>query len=125
MHTKKSAQPTTDSASDRRQHPRIKLTGPIVGQPVGGGETFVVDEASLGGFSIRSRTPFDPESKYRFRLSSPSGQATVVAAVCRYCTATPGDGEREPATYVVGFQFLPQPTRRLRLILGAIAMDAL
>jgi len=87
---------------------------------IGSTETFLVEEASLGGFSIRSDIAFDPGTEHHFRVASPTGQVAVVAAVCRYCAPT----TEAQAAFLVGFQFPPQPTLRLRLFLGAVAMDA-
>jgi hypothetical protein len=87
---------------------------------IGLADTFPVEAASLGGFSIRSGVAFEPGTEHHFRVESPTGQVAVVAAVCRYCAAATD----APAAYLVGFQFPPQPTKRLRLFLGAIAMDA-
>jgi len=105
---------------ERRANVRVKLNAPIVARRIGGGDTFHLEEASIGGFSIKSPVPFEPGSTHHFRLSNVSGQVAVVEAVCRYCTVIEG---AVPLSHVVGFQFLPQPTRRLRLILGAIAID--
>ena len=120
MKTAKGEQSTTPSA-DRRAHVRVKLKTPIVARRLGGGDTFSVEEASVGGFSFKSPVPFEPGSTHHFRLSNAGGQVAMVGAVCRYCTALEGV---EPPSHLVGFQFEPQPARRLRLILGAIANDA-
>jgi hypothetical protein len=108
-----------DSGLDRRAHPRVKLSTQITARLVGTRETFVIDEASTGGFSLSAPRTFEEGQAYRFRLESPSGQAAVISAQCRYCRAS----EQGPA-YCVGFQFAPQDTQRLRLILGAIANEA-
>jgi hypothetical protein len=119
--------PEPSAASDtveRRRHPRVKLTARIAGRPLGTEQSFVVEEASVGGFSIKSPTPFVPDADYRVRMSNESGQSTIVEVLCRYCNPIPVEGEGGASTYAVGFQFLPQDTKRLRLILGAIAIDA-
>jgi hypothetical protein len=106
--------------SERRAQPRVKLTTQITAKLVGRKETFVIDEASTGGFSLSTpRRTFEGGQAYRFRLENPSGQAAVITAVCRYCL--PVD---DRSAYLVGFQFLPQDTRQLRLIFGAIANEA-
>jgi hypothetical protein len=46
----------------------------------------------------------------------------MIGAVCRYCRLV--NEAPEPPSFLVGFQFIAQPTKRLRLFLGAIAMDA-
>jgi hypothetical protein len=120
MKTRKSHAGTP--AAERRAQQRVKLTAPLVARLVGSRVTSIVDEASTGGFSMRTVTPFDPGATYRFRLASSSGQVAVVAVMCRYCLQPEPPGE--PRTHLVGFQFLPQDTQRLRLVLGAIAMDA-
>ena len=121
MNTKNSEEQDPDGG-DRRQHPRVKLTAQLVARHVGRGESFVVDEASMGGFSIVTPTPFEPDSQHHFRLSGPSGDADIISAACRHCSRIERGGQ-DPA-YRAGFQFLSQPTRRLRIILGAIAADA-
>jgi hypothetical protein len=120
MKTAKHEQSTT-AEIDRRAHVRVKLNTPIVARRIGGGDTFTVEEASLAGFSIKSPVRFEPESTHHFRLSNSSGQVAIIEAICRYCTARDA---ADPPSHLVGFQFLPQPSRRLRLILGAIAIDA-
>jgi hypothetical protein len=104
---------------ERRSNPRIKMLTTITARLVGTHEMFVLDEASVGGFSVRSPTKFVPGTSYRLRLESATGQATVLQAVCRYCISVPLE-----KTHVVGFQFVPQDRAKLRLILGAIANDA-
>ena len=106
---------------DRREHPRVKLSGGVTAKLVGTSEIFILDEASVGGFSIRSPKEFLPATTYRFRVESRSGQAAVVMAVCRHCLRMEHGGDASP--YLVGFQFLPQDTQRLRIILGAIANE--
>jgi hypothetical protein len=119
----KKPEPSAKTADDRRQHPRVKLvTTPLTGRLTSGGENFVVEEASVSGFSMTSGATFVPGTAYRFRISSSQQHIAVVAAMCRSCT--PVEREGAPLSYRAGFQFLPQPSRRLRLILGAIAMDA-
>jgi hypothetical protein len=121
----KKAEPAAESGTvERRQHLRVKLTARIAGRPLGVDQSFVVEEASVGGFSIKSPTPFVPDSDYRFRMSNESGQSTIVEALCRYCNPIPTEGDAGSPSYLVGFQFLPQDTKRLRLIWGAIAIDA-
>jgi hypothetical protein len=123
MNTKKSEQRAA-SPVERRQHLRVKLTSPIVGRALGRTDTFVVEEASLGGFSMKSHVAFTPGADYRFRLTNQSGQATIIEVLCRYCNPVEGPEPGRSPSFVVGFQFLPQPTHRLRLIIGAIATDA-
>jgi hypothetical protein len=106
--------------AERRRQVRVQLSEPLLARHIGLADTFAVEEASLGGFSIHSHVAFDPGTEHHFRVESPTGQVAVVAAVCRYCTPTT-DAQ---AAFLVGFQFPPQPTRRLRVFLGAIAMDA-
>ena len=91
-------------------------------QHIGRTDTFLVEEASLGGFSVRSDVVFEPGTEHQFRVTSPTGQLATIATVCRYCTLV--SEPHETARYLAGFQFTPQPTKRLRLFLGAIAMDA-
>jgi hypothetical protein len=105
--------------SERRAQPRVKLTTPITARLVGSKETFVIDEASTGGFSLRTPRTFEGGQAYRFRFETTAGQAAVLTAVCRYCLPV-DHGSR----YLAGFQFLPQSTRQLRLIFGAIANEA-
>ena len=108
---------------ERRQHPRVKLAvSPLLGRRVTGGETFVVEEASASGFSMTGSTSFAHGTSYQFRVWSTADHVTVVVAVCRYCTLI--ERENGPWTYRSGFQFLPQSGRRLRVILGALAMNA-
>lgn len=121
MNTKKPEEPHTEDL-DRRQNPRVKLTAQVVARHVGRAESFVVDEASVGGFSIITPAPFEPDSEHHFRLAGPSGDAAIISAACRHCSRIEREGQA-PA-YRAGFQFLSQPTRRLRIILGAIAADA-
>jgi len=123
MNPKNDPERASTPAAERRQHVRVKLTARIVGRPLGVEESFLVEEASVGGFSIRSTTRFVPDSEYRFRLENESGQSTIIETMCRYCN-TVGEGDGPLRRHHAGFQFLPQATRRLRLILGAIAIDA-
>lgn len=109
---------------ERRQHLRVKLTARIEGRALGNDQSFAVEEASVGGFSLKSTKPFVADVDYRFRLSNESGQSTIVEVVCRYCKTLPAEPETTSPRYLAGFQFLPQATTRLRLILGAIAHDA-
>jgi hypothetical protein len=119
--TKDDLEQRTTGGVERRQHVRVKLTARIVGRPLGAEHSFVIQEASVGGFSFRCQTPFVPDVEYRFRLANESGQSTIVETVCRHCLLVNDD---LPKQYVAGFQFLPQATMRLRMILGAIATDA-
>ena len=105
--------------SEGRAQARVKLATPITARLVGSKETFVIVEASTGGFSRSTPRTFAEGQAYRFRIESPAGQAAVIAAVCRHCL--PAD---DSSAYLVGFQFMPQNTRRLRLILGATANEA-
>ena len=107
---------------ERRLQVRVQLSEPLMARDIGLADTFLVLEASLGGFSVQSDLAFSPGSEHHFRVASPTGQVAVVTAICRYCTKAP-DSSDSPA-YLVGFQFTPQPTKRLGLFLGAIAMDA-
>jgi hypothetical protein len=116
-----SSRPRTSAPGERRQNPRVVLTlTPLFGRRVGGGPTFVIEEASTSGFSIMSRSPYLPGTSYQFRIWSTEAQVTIVAAVCRSCTLL----EQQPWLHRVGFQFLPQSARRLRVVLGAIATNA-
>jgi hypothetical protein len=109
------------ATTDRRANARVKLTPPLTARRIGGGDSFAIEEASIGGFSIKSPVPFEPDSVHQFRISNAGGQWAIVSAACRYCTVPDSS---EPSSHLVGFQFLPQPTRRLRIVLGAIAIDA-
>ena len=121
MNVKKSEDPR-EPEEDRRQHPRVKLSAQLVARHVGRGESFTIDEASVGGFSMTTTTPFEPGSQHHFRFAGPSGETAIIGAECRHCSRLEREGEA-PA-YRAGFQFLSQPTRRLRIILGAIAAEA-
>lgn len=70
---------------------------------------------------VAAHISFDPGTEHHFRVESPTGQVAVVAAVCRYSTPVAGS---DANVQLVGFQFSPQPAARLRLFLGAIAMNA-
>ena len=121
MNEKKSENPQ-GTEEDRRQHQRVTLSAKLVARHVGRGESFTVDEASVGGFSITTTTVFEPGSQHHFRFAGPSGETSIIGAECRHCSRLEREGEG-PA-YRAGFQFLSQPTRRLRIILGAIAAEA-
>jgi hypothetical protein len=107
---------------ERRLQIRVQLSEPLMARHIGRADTFLVEEASLGGFSLRADVAFEPGTEHHFKVASPTGQVAMIAAVCRYCTLA--NESTEPPRYLVGFQFTPQPTKRLRLFLGAIAMDA-
>ena len=112
--------PPGPPGNERRQHARVKLTAsPLLGRRISGGDTFVVEEASSTGFSMVSRSKFTPGTSYQFRMWSSQHSVAIVAAVCRSCTLV----ESEPWLHRVGFQFLPQSGRRLRIILTAIEMN--
>jgi len=114
--------PEALAREERRQHPRVKLAvTPLLGRRASGGDTFVVEEASASGFSMTGSTSFAHGTSYQFRMWSTEDHVTVVSAVCRYCTMI--EGQNGPWTYRSGFQFLPQSGRRLRVILGALAMN--
>ena len=121
MDTKKS-QETHAAEIDRRQNPRVKLAVQLVARHVGRGDSFVVEEASVGGFSVVTAMAFEPDSQHHFRFAGPSGDTAIVSAICRHCTRI--EGQDQTQAYRAGFQFLSQPTRRLRIILGAVATDA-
>jgi hypothetical protein len=108
--------------TDRRAHPGVKPCGNITAKLVGTPEMFVLDEASVDGFSIHSPKEFVPTTPYRFRVESPSGGAAVVMAVCRRCVRA--EHVSDSNGYLVGFEFLPQDTQRLRILLGTIANEA-
>ena len=117
-----SQDPRPQGQIERRLQVRVQLSEPLMARHIGRTDTFLVEEASLGGFSLRSDVVFEPGTEHHFRVTSPTGQVAMIATVCRYCTLA--SEPHETASYLVGFQFSPQPTKRLRLFLGAIAMDA-
>ena len=116
-------EPSSAGWTERRGHPRVMLTTPLFGRLTSGGQTFTVEEASARGFSMISPVMLAPGRSYQFRMWSDPAHATVVAAVCRSSTLIP-DADGGSWRYRNGFQFLPQSGRRLRLILGAIAVNA-
>jgi hypothetical protein len=112
---------STAAQIERRAHVRVKLDGSITAQPLGGDLALVLEEASIAGFSAKSSVAFEPNSTVHLRLSDAAGQAVLVGAVCRYCTAL--DGSDSPV-YLVGFQLQSPPPRREELVLGMPANDA-
>lgn len=105
--------------AERRRYPRVTLQSPLHAHLGSGNQPFLVREASSGGFSIEADRSFAVGTEHTFRFEIPSGPAARVKTLCRYCTLVSRDGE--PRSYVSGFEFLPQPSQNLRLILGAIA----
>ena len=75
---------------ERRLLVRVQLSEPLMARHIGRTNTFLVEEASLGGFSLRSDVVFQEGTEHHFRVASPTGQVAIVAAVCPYCTAIPG-----------------------------------
>ena len=106
---------------DRRAAARVTLRTPLVARRPGDPTSFAIEEASMGGFSIKSPVSLQPDTIHHFRIANAKGQVAMVQVACRNCVQLQTDGA---PLYRIGFEFLPQSTRRLRIVLGALASDA-
>jgi hypothetical protein len=100
---------------ERRVTRRVPFNRLIAAKVVGTNDSFFLDDASLGGFAIRSEKPFVAGSLYRFRLQNTAGQSTVVQAVCRYCVRATFERDHR-----VGFEFVLHEHGRLQLVIDAM-----
>ena len=96
-----SERPVDLNEQERREFPRIRAFGELHGRPVPLQVTLVLEDLSLGGFSIESPLDFRPGVEYWFELIGRDG-AAMLRAICMHCAGTsPFYG----ADYFAGFRF--------------------
>ena len=79
----------------------------------------IIQEISLGGFSVESSKPFEVGSDQTFLFTASDGRETMVACTCRHARLSFAKG---PAVCVAGFEFLPQPSENLQIIVDTVRM---
>ena len=108
---------TSSKPAERRRFPRVKIMSRLRGYWVELDVTVTVRDASLGGFSVLSPSPFPVGSEQSFLFSTADGRETLAFVQCRHCTPLASGGG---VAYVAGFEFLPQPADNLALVVETL-----
>jgi hypothetical protein len=102
-------QPVETEVAERREFPRIRLFGDLHGRPVPLQVTLVLQDISVGGFSVESPIDFRPGVQFWFELIG-SGSSAMLRATCLHCVrANPFYGD----VFFAGFQFTRSEERDL------------
>ena len=89
----------------RRRFPRLEVLELVDGALMPSAVALKMIELGVGGFSVRSVTPFPPGARHQFRFTTGRDQEVTIDATavhCRLVQAGPGN----VMAYVSGFEFV-------------------
>ena len=97
-----SVSPHSSPQDERRQSPRVDVTGRLESRLEPNTHPVTIRDLSLGGFLIESDEPFPPDAIHQFRVATPAGWTTMLTARSVHCRKRSGTEN----SYLTGFAFL-------------------
>jgi hypothetical protein len=95
-----SVSPHSSPQDERRQTPRVDVTGRLDSRLEPNTQPVTIRDLSLGGFLIESDEPFPTDAIHQFRVATPAGWTTMLTARSVHSRKRAGNG------YLTGFAFL-------------------